>query len=64
VPSLRCGEVYDQALTTYLTAVRHALLTEYSEIFVVTAVICVAGAALSLLLGSRRTGSREGCARR
>jgi MFS family permease len=57
-------EVYDQALTTYLTAVRHALLTEYSEIFVVTAVICVAGAALSLLLGSRRTGSREGCARR
>jgi MFS family permease len=52
-------ETYDQALTTYVTAVQHALLTEYSEIFVVTAVICVAGAALSLLIGTRRTAARE-----
>jgi MFS family permease len=48
-------ETYDQALTTYVAAVQHALLTEYSEIFEVTAVICVAGAALSLLIGTRRT---------
>jgi hypothetical protein len=44
---------YDSALAAYLAAVRRALLTEYSEIFLITAVVCVAGAALSLLIGSR-----------
>lgn len=48
---------YGRALAEYLAAVRHALLTEYSEIFVLTAAICLAGAVLSLLIGARRTVS-------
>jgi MFS family permease len=46
-------EAYDGALTAYTAAVRGALLTEYSEIFVLTSIICVAGALLSLLIGAR-----------
>ena len=46
-------EAYDQALSAYAAAVRGALLTEYSEIFVITSVICVLGALLSLLIGAR-----------
>jgi MFS family permease len=44
---------YDSALAAYIAGVRRALLTEYSEIFLITAVVCVAGAALSLMIGSR-----------
>jgi MFS family permease len=47
-------EAYDQALTAYTDAVRQALRTEYSEIFVVTAVICGVGALLALLIGGRQ----------
>jgi len=47
-------EAYDQALTAYTDAVRQALRTEYSEIFVVTAVICVVGALLALMTGGRQ----------
>jgi MFS family permease len=46
-------EAYDQALSAYTDAVRGALLTEYSEIFVLTSVICVVGALLSLVIGAR-----------
>lgn len=46
-------EAYDQELTAYTAAVRDALLTEYSEIFVITSGICVLGALLSLLIGVR-----------
>lgn len=47
------SQAYDQALAAYLAAVRQALLTEYSEIFLITAGICVLGAALALLLATR-----------
>jgi MFS family permease len=46
-------------LADYTRALSAALLTEYREIFLVTAVICVVGAALSLLLPPR-TISRAG----
>ncbi|WP_216214062.1 MFS transporter [Amycolatopsis aidingensis] len=45
---------YQQALTEYTGAVREALLSQYSGIFLVTAVICAAGALLALLIGSGR----------
>jgi MFS family permease len=47
------ADAYDSALTGYLGAVRGALLAEYSEIFLITAFICVAGAGLSLLISAR-----------
>jgi hypothetical protein len=50
---------YDIALTGYIGAVRGALLAEYSEIFLITAFICVAGAGLSLLISARPSGSRS-----
>ncbi|MEU6643816.1 MFS transporter [Saccharomonospora sp. NPDC046836] len=45
---------YDQALGSYLDAVRAALLTQYTEIFTITAVVCGVGAAVALLIGTRR----------
>jgi hypothetical protein len=44
-------------MADYSRALSAALLTEYREIFLVTAVICLAGAGLSLLLPAR-SGSR------
>ncbi len=46
-------EEFAAQLADYNVALSAALLTEYREIFLITAVICVAGAALSLLLPSR-----------
>lgn len=45
---------FDAALADYTDSVRQALLTQYSEIFLITAVVCVAGAATSLLITGRR----------
>jgi MFS family permease len=45
------AQAYDQAVAAYATALRHALLTQYTEIFAITAVVCLAGALVSLLIG-------------
>ncbi|MFD2397257.1 hypothetical protein ACFSVJ_11425 [Prauserella oleivorans] len=47
-------EAFDRALDDYVGALRDALLTQYTEIFAITAVVCVVGAGLALLSGSRR----------
>ncbi len=44
---------FEQELAVYRAAVDDALLTQYSETFAITAVICVAGAALALVIGGR-----------
>ncbi|GGM64648.1 hypothetical protein GCM10012275_39080 [Longimycelium tulufanense] len=46
-------EEYQRKLADYQLAIQHALLTEYREIFLLTAVICVVGAAAALLLPGR-----------
>jgi MFS family permease len=48
---------FQMRLDAYTAALRDALLTEYREIFLATAGICVAGAVLAVLItGARRTG--------
>lgn len=47
-------EQFERELATYRQAVNEALLTQYSEIFAITAVVCVAGAALALFIGRSR----------
>jgi hypothetical protein len=46
-------EEFAAQLADYNQALSAALLTEYREIFLITAVICLAGAALSLRLPAR-----------
>ncbi len=53
------AEQYAAAMADYNAAVTAALLTEYREIFALTAVICLVGAGLSLLLPARRTVRRR-----
>lgn len=52
-PLFPSSEAYDLALAEYIMAVRQVMLTEYSEIFLITAGICVLGAGTALLLGRR-----------
>jgi hypothetical protein len=44
--------VFRRAVDGYEAALKSALLTEYREIFLVTAVICGAGALLAIFIGS------------
>ena len=46
-------EVFQRQLARYERALNAALHTEYHEIFLITAVICAAGAGVCLLLGTR-----------
>ena len=46
---------YAAQLAVYQTQLTAALVTEYTEIFLITAVLCLLGAVLSLLLPGRRT---------
>jgi MFS transporter, DHA2 family, triacylglyceride efflux pump len=60
IPPLPVGlgeEAFARQMAAYQRAVEAALRAEYREIFLITAVVCVAGAALSLGL---RRGSRAG----
>jgi MFS family permease len=43
----------DQEMAVYRAAVNDALLTQYSETFAITAVVCLVGAALALFIGGR-----------
>jgi hypothetical protein len=45
---------YHQQLNSYVTALDSALLSEYREIFLATAVICAAGALIAVFIASRR----------
>lgn len=49
-------EQVDRELAAYRLAVDRALLTEYSEIFLITSMICLVGAGMALLIAPRRRG--------
>lgn len=44
-------------MAVYLGKVNEALLTQYGEIFLITALVCVAGAVIALLIGSHRVAA-------
>ncbi|MGW5054273.1 MFS transporter [Actinokineospora sp. NPDC004072] len=52
-------DVAARELAEYRAAVDAALLTQYTEIFLITAVLCAAGAVLALLLSPRRSRPRQ-----
>jgi MFS family permease len=54
LPFGKPAEQVERELAAYRLAVDQALLTEYQEIFLITSVICVAGAAVALLIGPPR----------
>jgi MFS family permease len=51
---------FDQEMAVYRAAVNNALLTQYSETFAITAVVCVVGAVLGLFVGGRRSDAEAG----
>lgn len=54
LPFGKSPEQAEQEMAAYRAAVDDALLTQYGEIFAITAVVCLGGAALALLIGARR----------
>jgi MFS family permease len=55
LPFGRPPEEAARELAAYRQALNGALLTEYREMFVVTCLVCVAGAVLALFVGTHRT---------
>jgi hypothetical protein len=49
-------EVVEREVAAYRAAVDEALLTQYTEIFLITAFVCVGGAVMALFVGGRRRG--------
>lgn len=47
-------EAFDRAAAEYAAELQDAMLTQYTEIFAITALICLVGAFLALLTGPRR----------
>lgn len=54
LPFGKSPEQAAQEMDAYRTAINQALLSQYGEIFTITAIVCFAGAGLGLLIGSRR----------
>jgi MFS family permease len=54
------GEVYQQQLAAYQLVLQAALRTQYREIFLLTAVVCLLGAVGALLISNSGAGGRSG----
>ncbi|HVE96102.1 MAG TPA: MFS transporter [Pseudonocardiaceae bacterium] len=54
------GEVYQQQLAEYQLVLEAALRTQYREIFLLTAVVCLLGAVGALLIGNSGASGRSG----
>jgi MFS family permease len=50
-------EEFQRQMTEYRTKFNAALLTEYTEIFLITSVVCGVGAILAMFIGSSQSGS-------
>jgi len=59
LPFGKPAEQVTRELAVYRRAVNEALLTQYSEIFAITAVVCVVGAVVALFIGGRRAAPVE-----
>lgn len=57
LPFGKTPEQVERETAAYRYAVNEALLTQYSEIFLITAFVCVAGALVALGIGTRRTST-------
>ena len=56
LPFGKSPEEAAREMAAYRSAVNSALLTQYTEIFLITSVVCVAGAVVALFIGGRRRG--------
>lgn len=52
-------EEFQRQIADYRAKFNHALLTEYTEIFLITSAICAAGAVLALFVGTGRKADSE-----
>lgn len=56
LPFGKSPEEAAREMAAYRSAVNSALLTQYTEIFLITSVVCVAGAVVAFFIGGRRRG--------